>query len=210
MSWGSPPPWHPSSMCLQGLSALASSTGNSSRPWQSPLGGFSASRRMSASTWATEGFTSASGPATWKPKVEEFVKKMDHYGSFARVPFSRWTCSFFLEAQILRKSSQSQSLSQVKLHPCLRILWWPRPLWPLWPLCCLGVWMLLEPVLHCFSAASGGLHAPWCGIQLMPLKHGHTKAGLLVATAGKNQRHTLHCLILRFNETASNRPHLGQ
>ena len=65
--------------------------------------------------------------------------------------------------------------------------------------------MLLEPVVHCFSAASGGLHAPWCGIQPMPmlLKHGHTKAGLLVATTGKNSEahFTLYtCRLLKEKE----------
>lgn len=133
-------------------------------------------------------------PCYLEAQGEQLVKKM----SFARVPFRGEHALFFLEGQILQKSSQSQSLSQVKLHLCLRILWWPRPLCCLWPLCCLGVWLLLEPVLHCFSAASGGLHAPWCGIQPMLLKHGHTKAGLLVATAGNNQRHSLHCIPVGF------------
>ncbi len=95
ISWGSPPPWHPFSMRLHGLSALTSSSGNSSKPWQpSPLGGFSASP-ISASTsiWLTpEGLTSAASgvcPATWKLKVNNFWKR-----SLAGVPFSRWTCVF--------------------------------------------------------------------------------------------------------------------
>ena len=136
-------------------------------------------------------------PCYLEAQGEQLVKKMS-FARAARVPFRGEHALFFLEGQILRKSSQSQSLSQVKLHLCLRILWWPRPLCCLWPLCCLGVWLLLEPVLHCFSAASGGLHAPWCGIQPMLLKHGHTKAGLLVATAGNNQRHSLHCIPVGF------------
>ena len=80
-------------MRLQGLSALTSSRGNSSRSWQpSPLAGpFSASRRISASTstWVTpEGFTSAASglcPATWKPKVNNWSKKCHLLGSLFEV-----------------------------------------------------------------------------------------------------------------------------